>query len=238
MKYQAILFDLDGTLLPMDEPLFVSALTMGLIQCLSDDHASFAKIGKGLQQSLVHVIGNDGSCTNRQAFANYYDANVDSIGLHVTLDQTEPYYHGAFQEVVMQTCGCDPEAADLIAYIKQTETPVIVATNPFFPRIATHTRIRRAGLDPEDFTEITTYEDYHYCKPNLEYYKELFTRTGFDPHKCLMVGNNVDEDMIARHLGCDVFLVTRDLINKHNADITQFAHGSLGDLKNILQNEQ
>ena len=238
MKYQAILFDLDGTLLPMDEPLFVNALTMGMIQRLSSDPTMFVQIGKGLQKSLLHVIANDGSCSNKQAFINYYDTHVDTIGMHVSLEVTERYYQTDFAQAVQNTCGFDPEAAELIAFVKQTGTPMIVATNPFFPCVATHTRIRRAGLDPEDFAEITTYEDYHYCKPNLQYYKELFARTGFDPHKCLMVGNNVDEDMIARHLGCDVFLVTRNLINANHVDVSMFAQGSLKDLQWILQNEQ
>ena len=115
---------------------------------------------------------------------------------------------------------------------------MVVATNPFFPQFATHTRIRCAGLDPADFLEVTTYEHYHYCKPNPAYYRELFERTGLDPKRCLMVGNNVDEDMIAGTLGCDVFLVLRDLINQHNADITQYPHGSLADVKVYLQNKQ
>ena len=238
MKYQAILFDLDGTLLPMEESQFAMSLTMGMIKSLCSDPAQYAQIGKGLQQSLRYVLGNDGSCTNRQAFVNYYDANIESLGMHVTLDVTERYYQTAFEQTVCDTCGCDPEAAELVAFIKQTSTPMIVATNPFFPCVATYMRIRRAGLDPADFAEITTYEDYHYCKPNLQYYKELFARTGLDPHQCLMVGNNVDEDMIARHLGCEVFLVTRNLINSKGADISEFSNGSLGDLLQLLQNQQ
>ena len=236
MKYQAILFDLDGTLLPMDEPRFVRALVHGMVKCLDDDLSKFASIALGLQASLRHVIANDGGCTNKQAFVRYYDEHKDEIGVHVTLDITEQYYSTEFAQAVQDTCGCDPEAAELVAYLKQTGTPMVVATNPFFPRVATFTRIKRAGLDPSDFAEITTYEDYHYCKPNLQYYKELFARTGLNPAKCLMVGNNVDEDMIARHLGCEVFLVTRNLINAKNADISEFKHGSLRDLLHFLQN--
>ncbi len=238
MKYQAILFDLDGTLMPMDEPLFIRALIKGMVKSLDDDPAKFASIALGLQASLGHVIANDGCCTNKQAFIEYYNKHKDEIGVHVTLDVTEHYYSTEFAQTVQKTCGCDPEAAELVAFLKQAGIPMVVATNPFFPRVATYTRIKRAGLDPMDFTEITTYEDYHYCKPNLQYYRELFARTGLDPHKCQMVGNNVDEDMIARHLGCDVFLVTRNLINAHGVDISIFAQGSLRDLKNLLQKTQ
>ena len=39
-----------------------------------------------------------------------------------------------------------------------------------------------------------------------------------------MVGNDVKEDMVARKLGMDVFLITDCLINPNNEDIEQFPH--------------
>ena len=45
-----------------------------------------------------------------------------------------------------------------------------------------------------------------------------------------MVGNDVGEDMIARELGMQVFLLTDCLINKDNVDISQFPHGSFEEL--------
>ncbi len=238
MKYQAILFDLDGTLLPMHEPTFVDCFYHALVEYVAPDGASPKQVGEVLQGSLMHVIGNDGSRTNRQAYIDYYDAYYHATGLKISIENMEEFYANEFDSKVKASCGCDPEAADLIGYIQSTGTPMVVATNPFFPRVATHARIRWAGLAPDDFTEITTYENYHYCKPNLSYYKELFDRTGLDPRRCLMVGNNVDEDMIASTLGCDTFLILRNLINKKNADISVYKQGTLGDLHRYLKNMQ
>ena len=50
---------------------------------------------------------------------------------------------------------------------------LILATNPIFPRIATLNRIKWAGLDPDDFIYISTYENSHYSKPNIKYYEEI-----------------------------------------------------------------
>ena len=63
-------------------------------------------------------------------------------------------------------------------------------------------------LEPEDFEIFTTYENYHFCKPNLNYYKEVVEKLGVKPEECLMVGNDVGEDMVTEELGMKVFLMS------------------------------
>lgn len=234
MRYQAILFDLDGTLLPMHEPTFVKSFYSALLKYVTPNGISPKEVGEVLQGSLAHVIANDGSCLNRKAFENYYDQYYEKTGIRINIEDMERFYATAFDCEVKDSCGYDPAAARVIEYIKQTGTPIVVATNPFFPRIATQIRLKWAGLDHRDFCDITVYENSHYCKPNLMYYRELFDRTAFDPVQCLMVGNNVAEDMIARDLGCDVYLIQRNLINPNNVDIEQFKHGDLDSLIEYL----
>ncbi len=238
MKYQAVLFDLDGTLLPMHEPTFVACFYQALVDYLLPVGASPMQVAEVLKGSLGYVIANDGSCTNRQAFVNYYDAYLKKTGVRIDILEMEQFYATIFDAKVRASCGRDPDAGRAVSYIQSMHTPMIIATNPFFPRVATHLRLRWAGLDPSDFAEITTYENYHYCKPNLMYYKELFERTGLNPYKCLMVGNNVDEDMIASTLGCDVFLVLRNLINAKKVDISAYPQGTLADLISYLEDMQ
>lgn len=45
-----------------------------------------------------------------------------------------------------------------------------------------------------------------------------------------MVGNDVDEDMVARTIGMQVFLLTDCLINKKNTDISDFPQGGFKEL--------
>lgn len=235
MKYQAILFDLDGTLLPMHEPTFVTYFYQALVEYLTPMGVSPKQVGEVLKMSLEYVVGNDGRCCNRQAFINYYDYYYNSNGLRINIEDIERFYATDFDSKVRNSCGYDPDAAKVVEYIKTTNTPIIVATNPFFPRVATLVRLGWAGLHASDFCEITTYENYHYCKPNIRYFHELFDRTGFDPCKCLMVGNNVNEDMIASQLGCDVYLITRNLINIGNQDISKYHHGDFLSLLEYLK---
>ena len=59
-------------------------------------------------------------------------------------------------------------------------------------------------------------------------------RLQLHPEECLMVGNDVDEDMVARQLGMQVFLLTDCMINKQNVDISQYPHGGFAALQAFL----
>ena len=147
----------------------------------------------------------------------------------------DQFYQTDFQKI-KDVCEFEPKASKLIKYIKENGYRVALATNPLFPAVATESRIRWAGLQPEDFEVYTTYETSHYCKPNPNYYKEILTQLQVAPEECLMVGNDVSEDMIAKQLGMKVFLLTDCLINKNNADISTYPHGSFDELKIFVDN--
>ena len=131
-------------------------------------------------------------------------------------------------------CGYHPKAAETVRALKEKGFRVALATNPIFPQIATAQRIRWTGLTPEDFELFTTYENSHFCKPNLSYYEEVLERLGVTPQECLMVGNDVSEDMIAEKLGMKVFLLTDCLINKEDKDISVYPSGSFEQLLECL----
>ena len=114
---------------------------------------------------------------------------------------------------------------------------VALATNPIFPSIATCARIRWAGLTPEDFAFVTTYENSAYCKPNPDYYRDAAQRLGLSPEECLMVGNDAQEDMIAETTGMKVFLLTDCLINRDGADISIWPNGGFDELLRRIESE-
>ena len=145
----------------------------------------------------------------------------------------DEFYRADFQKI-RSVCGYEPKATELIKRLRANGYRTVLATNPLFPRIATESRIRWAGLEPTDFEIYTTFEDAHYCKPNLNYYKELLERLNLTPEECLMIGNDVDDDMIVEKLGMKVFLLTDCLINKSGADISVYPHGSYDALDSFI----
>ena len=69
-----------------------------------------------------------------------------------------------------------------------------------------------------------------------DYYKEVLRRANLDAADCLMVGNDVAEDMIAgAKAGLRGFLLTDCLINTPNADIEQYPHGSFDELDAYIE---
>ena len=113
---------------------------------------------------------------------------------------------------------------------KQKGIEVYLATNPVFPRIATLNRIKWAGLDAEDFKVITTYEDNRFCKPNPEYFRSILETYELDPQECVMVGNDVAEDLSIRTLGVRTFLLTDTMENRDNLAIHSEYAGSMEEL--------
>ena len=92
-----------------------------------------------------------------------------------------------------------------------------------------------SGLEPEDFDYYTTYENSSFCKPNLAYYQEILDKLGCKAEECAMIGNDVDEDMVAGKLGFKTFLLTPCLLNRSGQDIAQWPHGGFEELKAWLE---
>lgn len=178
------------------------------------------------------MIKNDGSQLNEDAFWKRF---VDIYGDKVLADKPvfEDFYKNEFQDARL-FCGFNPKAAETVRSLKDKGYRVVLATNPLFPSIATESRIRWAGLEPSEFDLYTTYENTSYCKPNLDYYRDILKRINCRPEECLMVGNDVGEDMVVEALGMQAFLLTDCLINTQKKDITAYPHGSFEQLLSML----
>lgn len=232
MSMKAVLFDLDGTLLPMDQDTFIKAYLGGMAKKMAPHGYNPDELVKAVYAGMKAMTGNDGSSTNEEAFWNAF---TGLLGEKVKDDLPifDDYYRNEFQDV-KNICGFLPEAAQTVRALKAKGFRVVLATTPMFPSIATESRIRWAGLEPEDFEIFTTYENYHFCKPNLNYYKEIVEKLGVKPEECLMVGNDVGEDMITEELGMKVFLMPADLINKVGKDISVYPQGDFADLMKYI----
>ncbi len=228
-----ILFDLDGTLLPMDQDIFIKSYIGRMAKKLAPYGYAPEMLSKALWTGTAAMVKNDGSQSNEDVFWQVFNG---LMGHDCRKDQPlfEDYYRNEFQQVAAD-CGFDARSAEVIALIQSKGYRVALATNPLFPALATHSRVRWAGLNPEDFELITTYENSRHCKPNLDYYRDILETLKVEPGNCVMVGNDVSEDMIARELGMQVFLLTDNLINRENKDISQYPGGSFLELMEFIR---
>ena len=227
-----VLFDLDGTLLPMDQDVFVKAYFGGICKKLAPAGYAPEQMVDTIWRGTAAMVKNDGSKTNEETFWAY------AASVHGNQILADKKYFDAFYEEnfngIKSVCGFQPMAAEIVRFLKGKGLRVALATNPIFPARATQWRIQWSGLQPEDFELYTTYENCSYCKPNLGYYRDVLARLGVKPEECLMVGNDVGEDMVTEQMGMKVFLLTDCLINKSGEDISRYPNGDFNDLKNFL----
>lgn len=229
--YKAILFDLDGSLLPLDEQAFIKIYFDGVARRFADRYNP-KEFMDAFWKGTLAMMGNKGADTNRNAFWNTFQGYI-KVDFDAIEKEFFDFYKTDFQ-AVKAACKPNPYSKKIIDYLKQKGIILVLATNPLFPAVATHERIRWAGLDPSDFELITTYEDNCHCKPDLNYYREILKRIGCDPEECLMVGNDAEEDMAAEKLGMETFLLTECLINSGNVDISKYRSGNLQDFYEFI----
>ncbi len=236
MKLKAVLFDLDGTLLPIaDQNAFIKTyfykLAEYLVGCGYAPKTLMGAVAKGVDA----ILHNDGTRTNETAF---WDMFASVFGERAREDERyfAEFYEKHFDEL-RACCGYTASAAETVASLRAMGLRTVLATNPVFPQIATRKRMAWAGLSPDDFEHYTTYENSSFCKPNIDYYREVLSRTGLSPEEVLMVGNDVGDDMVAASLGMRVFLLTDCLINIEGADITGYPNGSFGELMAYIREQ-
>ncbi len=229
---KAVLFDLDGTLLPMDEEYFKKIYFGEVYKKIAYLGYTLDELLKVIWYGTKKMIQNDGSQTNEELFwKSFIEVHPDR--LEENKANFVEFYNDIFP-TLGHTCGYQPLAKDFIKALKDKGYEVIIASNPIFPIVATKARIRWAGLNPDDFKYITSYENSSFSKPNLKYYVEVLEKTGYKPEEVIMVGNDVREDMIVNQLGIDSYLITDCLLNLDNEDINKYKHGTFKEIMDLV----
>lgn len=201
---QAILFDIEGTLLKVDTADFTRNY-LGILAPRFVHLLTTEKFSKNLQKSLEITRNNPKpGQTNMQTF---YEDFCKTTG-H-SFQTLRPIFE-EFYESDFSTLRCLVKAIPL--GVKVVENAIqqgfltAVASDPLMPLSAMRERISWAGLTPDHFKVIPTFDSFHYCKPHLGFYAEVADRLGVKTENCLLVTMS-SEDVICRELGMKTFLV-------------------------------
>ena len=204
-----LLLDLDDTLLDNDINAFLPAYLKALGKHLS----SYVPPGVMIQNLMAatqRMLVNDSAMRSLEHSFDevFYPAISHSKSdLRATL---EYFYSEVFPELHVLTRP-RPEAVQMVQYAKEQGHTLVVATNPLFPQKAIYHRLRWAGLEPDKvpFALITTYENFHFAKPNPAYIAEILAQLGWPNQPAVMVGNSLEDDLVpAARLGMPVFWIT------------------------------
>lgn len=232
MKITTVLFDLDGTLLPMNQEDFVKAYFSLLAKKLAPYGYNPEELISAIWKGTKQMVLNDGKNTNEEVFWKTFQG---IFGEKSIKDKPifEEYYKNEFSQA-KKACGYNEKAGKVIKELKNKGFRLALSTNPIFPAIATESRMAWAGIDKNDFELYTTYENSNFSKPNLKYYQNICEKLGVKPEECIVVGNDVSEDMVAEKIGMTTFLITDCLINKENLDISHYPNGDFDDLLSFI----
>lgn len=225
---KTVLFDLDGTLLPLEQEEFAHEYFKSLSMRIGNliDPKKF--IQQLLSSTEAMVRNRDKNKTNQQVFFEDFMPNI-GVAAEVLVPVFDDFYENDFVRIKPVTKP-STAARQAVNAVTGLGLDIVLATNPIFPLNAVKQRIQWAGLEDVSFKHITSYEDCHFCKPNPEYYWEIAERIGRKPEECLMVGNDVEEDLAAAKTGMKTYLVTDCLINAKKLDFKADYHGTLQEL--------
>ena len=226
-----LLFDLDDTLLDTNLEAFIPAYFQALVSHLA---------GRVSEDVMLHALihgmrlmneSEDPTRTLQEVFeADFYQKL--GIPKGELLDVFENFYDEVFPKLAEHT-KARPAAAPLIEWALSCGFRVAIATDPFFPRKATYHRIRWAGLDPEKLELISTFEHFHFSKSHPAYYAEILGRLGWPDGPVLMVGNDVQRDLLPAHrLGLKTYWIDGESASSPGFEA---GRGKLADLRPWLE---
>lgn len=209
MKYEAVLFDMDGTLVPMDQHIFVKHYFGELARVLAPYGVEAEALNTALWGGVKAMVKNDGRKTNEEVFWDSFDKVITIRQGREELERIITNFYSNEFHRVKAYMGENPLARKAVELAHHLAPKVILATNPIFPLVAQLARLSWVGLGEEEFDFVTAYEDQYFCKPNPRYFEEICKRMEVDPTKCLMIGNDELEDMYtASAVGMDCYMVT------------------------------
>lgn len=204
---KAIFFDLDGTLLPLDEKLFVDIYFTELSKVFSEYNIESNKLVEAIWTATHEIIKNDGKRTNEEAFWEKFKSIIN-IDLSNVKEVLEKFYANEFF-TKLKKCSTENSLAKVaVELAKKNGKKVVLATNPVFP-IDALVRLKWTGLDIDDFDYVTHYSNSSFSKPNPKYYLDLCKKLNVEPKDCLMIGNDERQDIFAASsAGMNCYLVT------------------------------
>ena len=226
-----LLFDLDDTLLDTNLEAFLPAYFQALVSHLSGRVSADVML-----RSLIHGMGlmNESEDPTRTLQEVFEAAFYPKLGIpkKELLDVFENFYDEVFPELAEHTTA-KPAAVPLIEWALSCGFRVAIATDPFFPRKATYHRIRWAGLDSEKLELISTFEHFHFSKTHSAYYAEMLGRLGWPDGPVLMVGNDVQRDLLPAHrLGLKTYWIDGDSASSPGFEA---GRGTLAELRPWLE---
>ena len=229
---KCVLFDLDGTLLPIDTVKHIREYFVEIREFFEKNGFGGDEFFSVFMSATKFMAKNTEEMTNEDAFWLAMEREIPGIRERLS-PALERFYKNEFPRL-SRNAYSDGTAREIIDLCHSLGLDCVVATSPYFPRVAIVERLSWCGLSPDDFIYMTGYEDSKYTKPNPDYFAEILERLSLRADECVVIGNDANDDLCAEAVGLEVFLITRDLMNYKNIDISEKKKGTPEDCKRFI----
>jgi FMN phosphatase YigB (HAD superfamily) len=227
-KIQAVLFDLDGTLIDVDMQRFVPGYLRRLTENMGAQ-VNPQRATRALHQAVAAMFANaDGKVTLENILLGVLQSQLDLSPASYAAS-LERFCRNDLESLRPMVKG-HPLSPQLIEASLARGWQTVLATNPIFPRAVIGARLAWGALDSEDFDHITAYETAHFCKPNPTFFEEILERLQLPAGVCLMVGNDTEHDLVAGQVGMQTCLLTPWSIRRFGASFKADWQGTHDEL--------
>jgi len=202
---EAVLFDIDNTLILFEENAFFRAYMTRLTPKFLDIFTA-----EQFQQRLIGatraLLDNRGRLTNAEYYLNHFSREMEHLRPEFWT-RFNHFYDTEFDQLNTLVKAVSV-AQKVLRTIYENGLKLIAASNPLWPLSVQTIRLAWAGVDTLPYSFITHIENSSFCKPQPEFYLEICDKIGLEPEQCLMVGNDPLNDMIAGETGMRTYLTT------------------------------
>ena len=227
-----LLLDLDDTLLETNMGAFIPAYFQALSQSLAEYVPSEKMLPALMKGTELMLASEDPSQTLQEVFETYFYPKL-GVPKEEVNHVIEQFYDDVFPTIGSVTRKHEG-AVELVDWAFSKGFRIAIATDPIFPRKAVYHRIRWAGLDPERFELVSSFETFHFTKSHSAYFAEVLGQLGWPTEPVLMVGNDVERDLKpAQSLGLKTYHVHEESASESGPEAA--GNGKLSDLRSWLE---
>ncbi len=192
----SVLFDLDDTLISNNAESF-TRVYLGILGKHLQSRIEPAKMLPALLEGTRRMVTKQELAGTLEDTFNAYFYPEIQIPRDSIKSQIDDFYAHNFASL-KEEVSPRPEAVSLVNECFARGWNVAVATNPLFPAAAVHHRLNWAGLDSGryPFAAISSYETYHFAKPQPAFFSEVAARISNGDHPIVVIGNDLKDDII------------------------------------------
>jgi len=206
LRFDAIIFDKDGTLLDIDRTW--SPAIAAAIDAITPH--------KRTRRTLAEVMGFD--LDRRRVLPN---APIMTLSNEQLADLAEPLVDGwafidSVTEQVLHTVTPMKDAASTLTSLRNLGLPLAIVTND--EEASTTEQLASLGWT-EQFDLVYGYDSGHGCKPDPAVLLAAAQDLGVEPARTMMVGDSATDLLAARAANMSAVLISDDETNAHLADV-------------------